>query len=232
MKSLKLASAAAALVLSTSANSTIISYGGYTHDTDTDIVTGNGLEWLQWDRTTGYSSVSIQSGLDIIEGGGWSIASNTQMSQLFNAFDFGLTFDNDENTSQGLNTGASIGEPGTEADEVFISMFGDTSDPAIYSSCYYGDCYQRSIAFFGTDPDGDHRYNLAIVSDDYALVDGSVEHGKVYLNADLYETDMYGYSIAIALVRDVSTVPVPAAVWLFGSGLIGLVGVARRKVRD
>ena len=27
----------------------------------------------------------------------------------------------------------------------------------------------------------------------------------------------------------VSTVPVPAAAWLFGSGLIGLIGVARRK---
>jgi hypothetical protein len=27
----------------------------------------------------------------------------------------------------------------------------------------------------------------------------------------------------------VSTVPVPAAVWLFGSGLLGLVGIARRK---
>jgi hypothetical protein len=27
----------------------------------------------------------------------------------------------------------------------------------------------------------------------------------------------------------VSTVPVPAAAWLFGSGLLGLVGVARRK---
>jgi hypothetical protein len=27
----------------------------------------------------------------------------------------------------------------------------------------------------------------------------------------------------------VSSVPVPAAVWLFGSGLLGLVGVARRK---
>ena len=26
-----------------------------------------------------------------------------------------------------------------------------------------------------------------------------------------------------------SVVPVPAAVWLFGSGLLGLVGVARRK---
>lgn len=28
---------------------------------------------------------------------------------------------------------------------------------------------------------------------------------------------------------DVSAVPIPAAVWLFGSGLIGLIGVARRK---
>jgi hypothetical protein len=29
---------------------------------------------------------------------------------------------------------------------------------------------------------------------------------------------------------NVNTVPIPAAVWLFGSGLLGLVGVARRKV--
>jgi len=30
---------------------------------------------------------------------------------------------------------------------------------------------------------------------------------------------------------DVSPVPVPAAAWLFGSGIIGLIGVARRKKR-
>jgi len=30
-------------------------------------------------------------------------------------------------------------------------------------------------------------------------------------------------------VSSVSTVPVPAAIWLFGSGLIGLVGFSRRK---
>ena len=33
------------------------------------------------------------------------------------------------------------------------------------------------------------------------------------------------------LVREVSTVPVPATAWLFGSGLIGLVGFAKRKTR-
>jgi hypothetical protein len=31
------------------------------------------------------------------------------------------------------------------------------------------------------------------------------------------------------IVIDVTAVPIPAAVWLFGSGLVGLVGVARRK---
>ena len=34
---------------------------------------------------------------------------------------------------------------------------------------------------------------------------------------------------ALKIVVDIQAVPVPAAVWLFGSGLIGLVGVARRK---
>ena len=33
----------------------------------------------------------------------------------------------------------------------------------------------------------------------------------------------------VSIIADVNPVPVPAAVWLFGSGLIGLVGVARKK---
>ena len=35
--------------------------------------------------------------------------------------------------------------------------------------------------------------------------------------------------LAYSLVISTSAVPVPAAVWLFGSGLIGLIGIARRK---
>ena len=41
-----------------------------------------------------------------------------------------------------------------------------------------------------------------------------------------YNLDENGNMVAIA---DLSAVPVPAAVWLFGSGLLGLVGVARRR---
>lgn len=51
------------------------------------------------------------------------------------------------------------------------------------------------------------------------------------------ETDLWaieyafgaGVKTAFLTVTNVSLVPVPAAVWLFGSGLLGLVGIARRK---
>jgi hypothetical protein len=40
-----------------------------------------------------------------------------------------------------------------------------------------------------------------------------------------------GSTYQLALWGSVAPVPVPAAVWLFGSGLVGLVGLARRKMR-
>jgi hypothetical protein len=39
---------------------------------------------------------------------------------------------------------------------------------------------------------------------------------------------MGGYPIALS-ITEVAAVPVPAAVWLFGSALTGLIGVNRRK---
>jgi len=53
---------------------------------------------------------------------------------------------------------------------------------------------------------------------DYAtLIPSSPDHG------------FGGTPYTLALRGTISAVPVPAAVWLFGSGLLGLVGVARRK---
>ncbi|MCW9025191.1 MAG: PEP-CTERM sorting domain-containing protein, partial [Gammaproteobacteria bacterium] len=47
-----------------------------------------------------------------------------------------------------------------------------------------------------------------------------VEIGKDYF---------FGASANVNGYTDVSAVPVPAAVWLFGSGLIGLIGFSKRK---
>ncbi|MEA2079375.1 MAG: VPLPA-CTERM sorting domain-containing protein, partial [Pseudomonadota bacterium] len=48
--------------------------------------------------------------------------------------------------------------------------------------------------------------------------------GRFYID-DIYLED----TDDINLNNPVSAVPIPAAVWLFGSGLLGLIGIARRK---
>ena len=44
-----------------------------------------------------------------------------------------------------------------------------------------------------------------------------------------YILDDFNMDIVRLSVTDTSAVPVPAAVWLFGSGLVGLFGLAGRK---
>jgi len=54
--------------------------------------------------------------------------------------------------------------------------------------------------------------------------------GLLSYGSDVHEaTWALSAQTATSYSMDVTVVPVPAAVWLFGSGLIGLVGLARRK---
>lgn len=71
---------------------------------------------------------------------------------------------------------------------------------------------------------------------DGGLVDTIVYSGGSYLGSDfVIENSAYllsdwgSFSMDTLAVTTVSAVPVPAAVWLFGSGLVGLIGIARRR---
>ena len=44
-----------------------------------------------------------------------------------------------------------------------------------------------------------------------------------------YVSTLTNGSITDTVIVNISAVPAPAAVWLFGSGLLGLIGIARRK---
>ena len=63
---------------------------------------------------------------------------------------------------------------------------------------------------------GDTNASLLSSPDTYLIV---------FDGLDAQERPIFGNTIAV----DLAPVPVPAAVWLFGSGLLGLVGIARRK---
>ena len=67
-----------------------------------------------------------------------------------------------------------------------------------------------------------------------ALYDGLnwvQDTGVTFVGANAYQVEFGRLGVLTIDVEVVDTpqVPVPAAAWLFGSGLIGLVGVARRK---
>jgi len=67
-----------------------------------------------------------------------------------------------------------------------------------------------------------------ITTDDWMTFTWTVTLDAGLIDVGLRNTDIGFYSIAFDNFS-ITAVPVPAAIWLFGSGLIGLIGVARRK---
>lgn len=69
-------------------------------------------------------------------------------------------------------------------------------------------------------------------ADDHYLINGTRDY--VTISADGYSLTTVSSS-ALPLYSDqlrvLTAVPIPAAVWLFGSGFLALVGVAKRKIR-
>jgi len=107
----------------------------------------------------------------------------------------------------------------------------------IYGGEYQGEIYQTlnylsmlSIDFYGYDlsmtapeiissgNENNYLYNTQVTGylSDGNYIDMSVTYNESHLHGGV-------------TLNTVSAVPVPAAVWLFGSGLLGLIGFARRK---
>jgi len=76
---------------------------------------------------------------------------------------------------------------------------------------------EPTLYFSGTEVDASHAYMFSF-------------DGSGGLSGQQHTASKTG-NIFVMAVRSggVSAVPVPAAVWLFGSGLLGLIGIARRK---
>jgi hypothetical protein len=87
-----------------------------------------------------------------------------------------------------------------------------------------GDYTAKNVALESLNLTGSDWFRLAISTDDGTSWSGDTS--VTFLGADSYDVN---FSDGSVLQVDVTVIPVPSAVWLFGSGLLGLVGIARRK---
>ena len=65
--------------------------------------------------------------------------------------------------------------------------------------------------------------------DEFYDLDFSASDGEFFSSYNAFSGNYWNFEGTWHTYEEVSAVPVPAAAWLFGSGLIGLVGLARRK---
>jgi hypothetical protein len=138
---------------------------------------------------------------------------NFLTSSLSSGTILALFDDSDTSYLGGLDvlTGAGAGVPVTG--DVVITAGG--AGPGDYTAT----SNSNTLNLTGSD-----WFLLAISTDGGSTWTGDT--GAIYLGSNIYEVHFFDGSV---LQIDVQVVPVPAAVWLFGSGLLGLAGIARRR---
>ena len=197
------------LVSSFSINAAIIDNSSYTTDSRT------GLDWLDLTATDGQSfnavSARIANGGDLE---GWTYATMSEFEEFMKSF--GATLQSGCLVPETSLCGWSESNNGIVIS--VLTLMGDLSGSRSSLGLLLDDL---DIVF----PDGTHVAAY--------LYDGDV--GTKYLTQDYISTyyisqnDTDGSAETGSFLVRTSVVPVPAAVWLFGSGLLGLVGIARRK---
>ena len=202
MKFWKIISAVIGLLLSTSATATLIDNGTYTTD---DV---SGLDWLDLSITDaqGYNSaLSLNPG--------WRLATHNEVSNLYS-----FLFDGVYDTSggYGVSSTASGGAYSDQSEDFSraIELFGLTSNDSVIASHGFYEHSDGTLRMGGVS-----RLSTA----------GSSTYIYFDYTSTYEDFREIGHSqIGVYMVRT-SVVPIPSAVWLFGSGLIGLVGFSRRK---
>ena len=227
MKLLKTMTVATALFVSTSANSALLErLGGLAYYDDVA-----NLTWLvdaNAAQTSGYDADGLMTwqaandwaaGLTVGGVGGWRLADTVDVGND------GATF---SNIYQGVDYGYNITAQ-SELSNMFYNVLGNTA--FFDTSGSATGCTAPNFCLTNTGPFSNLQSYAYWSATEYAPdtsnawgfdmgvgVQGQPGNGKA----------SNGYAWAMQS-GDVSAVPVPAAVWLFSSGLLALVGFAKRK---
>jgi len=229
MKIFKMAVVTAALVVSTSANSALIG-----RDLDGNLTTAEAyydditnLTWLadaNYAQTSGYDA---DGRMTWYEANNW--ASTLEINgvtgwRLPTMVDTGVPGCNTYSYS-GTDCGYNVDTTFSEMGNLFYTVLGNS---AMY------DAYQTINSSYGLTNTGNFiNFKSNHYWSDLAYLSGSLDRWTFEFGSGRQGPNYFGnsnYALAVQ-TGDIgaSIVPVPAATWLFGSGLIGLFGFAKRK---
>ncbi len=221
MKTSHLLTSAILFLTSTASQAATITYGSLQTDNAagslyiTDTLTGR-----VYSRQDAFDMTYSQTVAAIAEGSGsiwegWKIATSTTADEFASAMLYNPTTGTSSSTCGGADVfGVSCGTINGWVDNSFGASWDNNLD---------------SFAFLSTEdtPNGRntlignvHIHNgnvLAMFDDSWTIADLDSAIGP------------YGVDLMLYNDAGVSAVPVPAAVWLFGSGLFALTGIARRR---
>jgi hypothetical protein len=193
--------------------------GSFTTDTN------NQLDWLDLSFTRGVSYNDVATNFNTYDGGGWRYATNKEVEDLFNTFFPVFT----PNKTSGISNLQS-GDSGFSTAVSQASLFENLFTSYFVDQQYAGD-YAGTWGFY-MDGSGSIRlmgsaigYEMSCATCPQWVETTPVDAGSTWASGNPYA----GFGTYLVRDKNLSAVPVPAAVWLFGSGLLGLVGVARRK---
>ena len=192
------------------------SYYGYALDEATDIVTGGGLEWLQWDRTIGQS---VNTALDEHGDDDWRIATDAEISALLNDFFETDKFDGNAATYNraSFDNAAAAPGPGAKIHE----LFGKTTDGFATWALYGG------LAL------GTFRSFTEVAVWDWSNYVTTADRAVTF--SWVYDADTALDNVGVALVREGNShtsVPAPPTALLLMTALLGLFGTKRLARRS
>lgn len=213
-------------VASSTVNAEIIFHNGYQLDNESNVIRDPyGLEWLRWSETSNIKDL-YETYLGYTSDG-WQLATNFQMSRLFNDFNFGIEFDEDPSTTQYLRINDGPIEDLNSPTWIFLELFGSTvTGGYVYSDEETGRYEEVSdkigiTAMFGDDYTDRYQYlNTATVSDDYFFHYKYSDGGETIDTEGFFDgvvglysasgADLFGENnTSFAFVRKSSTTEVP-----------------------